>query len=244
MASSLSRTAALLGTSLWLSTSIGAAGLSRRLTENEVRTAANILAFGSAHRAWTAPAIPNENLGLEVGIETDFLFRRSLLEQGDGTAIMPRIIPVPRFWGMWDLPREFQVSASWAPGFLFDGITALGAAGQLAFFQDEDLQATASLLLDYTYANAFGDLKSNTFELAAQISRDLDVWQPYAAMGFMVTGARVRSGLAMPGNDSSVARSAFHFYAGARIDLMAKLGFQIDLYNFMPAFSAKMSTTF
>lgn len=220
------------------------AGLSARLTNDNVKQAAAVLAFGSAHRPWTAGAIPNENLGLDLGLETTFLFRQDILNQGDGTAIIPRVIPMPRLWASWDLPSEFQASASFSPGMAFDGITTLGAGVQWVYFREEDMALAASVVGNYTYSNSFGDLTAHTFDVVAQVSRDLDIWQPYAGFGFIMGGAHVREALVLPSMSGKASSAALHFYLGARIDLMAKLSFQFDFTNFNPTFSGMMSTSF
>lgn len=244
MASSLSRVLAL-GLFAALVPPAWSTGLSGSLTGSEVDTAAENLSLGSIHRAWTAPAIPNDELGLTVGVESTFLFRRGLLEQGDETAVVPRIIPVPRLWAMWDLPRDFQVSTSFAPGGLFDGITAFGLGGQWSFWRNADLGVISSVATNYTYANAFGDLQSHTFDVAAQVARDLDIWQPYAGAGFLFSEIQADPALLR----ADVARGyngmmAFHFYFGARVDLMAHLSFQVDFMDTNVALSALMSASF
>lgn len=223
---------------------MGAAGLSGRLTNDDVKEAAATLSLGSIHRAWTAAAIPNDDLGLDIGVETTFLFRRGLLDQGNGTAIIPRIIPVPRFWLSWDLPAEFQVSASFAPGMFFDGVMAVGSGLQWTYLREEELGVAASLVGTYTYSDAFGDLRAHTFSGAAQISRDLDAWQPYAGAGFALSSATARSPLVLPGMSTKASPAVVHFYFGARVDLMAKLAFQVDFMNTNVSCSGLMSTSF
>src|SRR5690349_8388407 len=118
--------------------SAGATELSGNMDANDVREAAAILSLGSIHRAWTAPAVESEGLGLSVGLESSFVFRRDLLELGNGSGIAPKVIPVPRFWLAWDLPDGLSISASLAPGALFDGIQAYGGAIQYVFFEDAE----------------------------------------------------------------------------------------------------------
>jgi hypothetical protein len=222
-----------------------ATGLSGRLKESEIESATKTLVQGSLHRSWTAHARENEELGLDIGLEAPFLLRGELTEMGDGTGVLPRVLPVPRLWFSWDLPRGFMVSGSISPGNMYNGLGTYGAGAQFAFFESDDGLITASVLLDFTYTNAFGDLKANTSGLAAQISKDLYIWQPYAGLGFVSTNATVRSELTDLGvNNGPRTLPAVHFYAGARIELVAKLGLQLDMYNATPGISLLMAQSF
>ncbi len=213
--------------------------LSAGLNQKEVTDAVDTLVFPSSHRSWTAPAVPNPELGLDVGIETTFVSRNSLLDHGDGTAIVPRIVPLPRVWATWDLPAEFRVSASAAPGDIYDGIMAYGGGVQWVFWRDYDIATAGSLLTQYTYVDAFDDLTAHAFQMDAQISRDLILWQPYAGIGLAWANSQMRGDLlANNVNGRGVNNFALHFTLGGRIELLAKLGFQIDFYD--SHFSASM----
>lgn len=204
-----------------------------------------ILSLGTIHRSWTAPAIENSELGLDLGLESVFVFRRGLLDQGDRRAVLPRVIPVPRFWAMWDLPQEFQASMSFGPGKLYDGVTSFGLGGQWTYFRDSEVDLGSNVVVEYTYANAFGDLKSHTLGVSNQITRNMDTWQPYAGLGLMMSGANVRKDLVATGVEpGTYNRAALHFYFGVRVDLMAKLSFQVDFVNTYVSIGTLMSASF
>ena len=223
-----------------------AAALSGTLSSDEIRKVSSFAVLPSAHRAYTAPAIEGDGqVGLSMGLESTFVFRRDLTDIGDRSGVQPRLLPVPRFWLAWDLPSRFQISGSFAPGGLFDGISAYGAGVQWAFLKREDIATTLSVLLNYTYVDVFSDLNSHVIGVDVQVSRDLDIWQPYAAAGFLVANSTLQPGLEKSGADRGpLTTPAFHMAAGARIDVGAKLFVQADLVDFRPALSAMLSTNF
>ncbi len=225
-------------------TSAEGAELSGNMSSSDLKRHISILSLGSIHRSWTAHAKEGGPLGLSLGLESTFVFRRDLLNLGDAGGIVPKTVPVPRMWASWDLPEEIQVSTSFAPGALYDGISAFGLGGQWIFFRDDESLATASALIHYSYTDAFGDLKSNTVGAAAQISRDLDIWQPYAGAGVLFNGANLNASLAAAGVDTSPHQVAPHVYFGARVDLAAKIAFQVDLADLKPSVSILLSNSF
>jgi hypothetical protein len=219
--------------------------LSGQLSANDVRESASILALGSVHRAWTAPAVEGEGLGLSVGLESSFVFRKDLLSLGDDTAIAPRVIPVPRLWLAWDLPEGISLSASLAPGRIFDGIDAYGGAVQYVFFEDAASTVASSLLVDYTWSKAFGDLSAGTMGASLQITKDLTLWQPYVGVGMLVTNARAREALMNAGvKNGPYTVAVVHGYVGLRLDLIAKLAFQVDLMGALPSAAILLSNEF
>ncbi len=222
-----------------------ATNLSSSLSESEVKKAVDILGFGSVHKPWTAHALPGGSLGLDLGFEADFLFRSGLDAQGDQTAVVPRIIPAPKIWFSWDLPAQFMVSGSFAPGLLFDGITAFGGAVQWTYERITEWSTSASVLASYTYSQSFGEITAQNFGLDLQFSRDLLAWQPYAIFGINMMGANIVSERVDPGvKTGNYLRWAHHIAFGARVDFLAKLSFQMDLYNFKPGLSVLLSTSF
>jgi len=215
------------------------------MTEANIKRAGGIVGQDAYHKVWTAHGLPNPGLGLDIGLEASFLLRRNLIELGDETGVVPRVIPVPKFWFAWDLPRDFMFSGSVGPGFLFDGVTTVGTGLQWKFWKDTEISTQASFVFHYNFANAFGDLKTNTLGLDAQISRDLVLWQPYAGVGFMFTGVSANSRVVDLGvSTGTYGLWAVHGFIGARIDLMAKLGFQLDFINNRPSFSVLIANTF
>ena len=219
--------------------------LSASLSSDEIKHAASILGMGSVHRSWTAHALPNPGLGLDMGLESTFVFRHDLGENGDGRGVAPRVIPVPRFWLSWDLPRDIMVSASFAPGFLFDGISSGGLGVQYTFLRDTDIDANYSVLMHYTIAEVFDDLKTHTFGAAVQASKDLVLWQPYVGLGLLVEGATVDSRIPAAGvSRGSYTLFASHVYVGMRIDFLAKLAFQLDFTGRNASFAVLLANTF
>ncbi len=211
--------------------SIGATEISGGLSAKEIKSAGRILGLSSYHRAYTAPAVPNENLGLDLGLESTFIYRRKLLDQGNAKAVIPRVIPVPRFWAAWDLPQDFQVSASYSPGDFFDGITALGGAIQYTFLDDDDHRARLSAILGYTYTNAFQDLRTHITQLGVQATRDLEAWQPYVGIGALVGNTTTRNSReASNVDDGPYTIPAAHLFVGGNIEAgSSKFAFQLDL---------------
>ncbi len=221
---------ALLCMSLGMVKAVTATELSGHLSEGEIKEAGKILGLGAAHRAWTAPAVSNDDLGLDLGLESTFIYRRDLNDMGDGTAVIPGYIPVPRLWFAWDLPANFQISGSYAPGALFDGINALGIAGQFTFFRDDNTRAAMSALLGYTYVEAFGDLRTHVTDIAAQATRDLDQWQPYIGVGVLIGNTTVKNSREAYGVDPGpYTIPAVHVYVGANLNISGKFAFQLDL---------------
>lgn len=203
-----------------------------QLSADDIRTAADILAFGSNHRAWTATALPSEGLGLDIGLESSFIFRRNLEDMGNGQGVVPRVLPVPRLWLAWDLPADIQVSGSLAPGWLFDGVSSVGLGGQWIFARDESIRTTFSALLTYTYVDSFDDLHSHVTGLAAQAARDMESWQPYIGLGLLVANSTIQNNRQAAGVDEGpYTRPAIHVYVGLNLNILGKFSMQIDIAN-------------
>jgi hypothetical protein len=212
-----------------------AAELSGDLNRQDIREALKTIGWGTNHRGFGAHGMTNEGLGLDVGFEAPFFLRKDLNEIGDGRGIAPRVFPVPRLWASWDFPGEFSLSTSFSPGNVYGGITTFGLAGQLVLLRDE--RVVVSTLLSYTYANAFdGDIKIHSPGLMVQISKDLEVWQPFAAFGFISSNGSVDDSLTASGTDAGpYTAPATHLTLGFRLDLSAQLVFQIDLIGTRPS---------
>ncbi len=223
-----------------------AAELPGGLSVEELKRAGRLTGYGSIHRAWTAPDVPNENLGLNVGVESAFFFRNDLNDLGNHAGVAPRIMPVPRLWASWDLPWRFTLSGSFSPGMLYAGITTYGLAGQTVFYRETDPAFSMSAVVHYTYADTFGDIENHVTGLALQIARDLDVWQPYLGVGFVVNNVSNLSSrvLANGVNGGPHTLATSHVYAGFRLDMVAKLGIQADLFGMLPGFSLVMYQAF
>lgn len=239
-----------MGTGVFLTPSlrvsnVNATELSTSLSEDEIKNAIEILANGSMHRTWTAHGLPGGSLGLDLGFETTFLFRREIAGMGSGSAVVPRVIPAPRFWFSWDLPANLMLSGSFGPGMVFDGVTTYGAGLQWVFDRKTEWAMTSTAVVSYTLASAFGDLNSQTILLGGQISRDLLLWQPYATAGMQVVRATVESRIVDPGvKNAGYWSLAPHFALGFRLDFMAKLSAQIDFTYLRPSFAMLLSTSF
>ena len=215
------------------------------MTEAEIKKVASIAGFGSIHRAWTGADVPNEDLGLSIGVEASFVFKQSLTDVGSGDGYSPRIIPVPRLYAAWDLPWRTTVSGSYSPGNHLGGIGGFGLAAQLAFFRADDPQFSLSAVVHYTRSYVFNDLVSHTTGVAFQAGKDLTIWQPYMGLGFLVANATADADVVAAGVDRGphgVVRP--HVYAGFRIDLGAKLGFQFDLAGRRPSLAVVMIQQF
>lgn len=232
------RSVGFLAASFLFISEVRATELSGNLVSEQLDEVVGISVVPSVHRSWTAHAVPTEGLGLDLGVESAFVARGNLNDLGDGLGVAPRIIPVPRFYMAWDLPAEFKLSASFAPGMLFDGITTFGLGTQWVFHREPEIATALSVVGAYTFVNVFGDLTSNQFALAAQASRDLAVWQPYAGLGFVqgMTSfdARVLAPGALAGGERH-GQWTWHAYLGFRVDLIAKLSFQVDFFDLRPA---------
>lgn len=211
------------------------AGLSGDLSRNEIRESLKVIGWGSHHRGYGAHGITNEGLGLDVGFEAPFFFSHNIDGLGDKRGVVPGVVPVPRLWASWDFPDGFQASTSFSPGSAYGGVTAFGLGGQWVFYRQE--RVTASAVLNYTYASAFsGDLKSHTPALMVQISKDLEVWQPFAGFGFLSANGSVNETLTASGvGNGPYTAPATHVMAGLRLDMTAQLVFQVDLIGTRPS---------
>jgi hypothetical protein len=218
--------------------------LSASLTDPEVGKISRILGFGPVHRAWTAHGQPTTGLGLDLGVETTFLFRRDMLDFGDRAAVLPRIIPVPRIWFSWELPAHFMISGSFAPGMLFGGVTAVGMGGQWKFFEKPEIATNVSLGVTYSILGAFDGYRGHSQGVHLQVARDLIFWQPYAGAGLMFNQSRINQSLVQAGVDRSRFLAASHVFFGARVDLIAKIAFQLDLTNDLVHLSVLFATSF
>jgi len=198
------------------------------------------------HRSWTAHALsPEGPLGFELGLETAFVFRRDLLGLGNARGVAPSVIPVPRFWSAVEIPLNIKLSGHVGLGGLFDGIETYGFAAQWAFYKDAASDTAVSVDLRYTRVNLFDDATSNLMGFAAQASKDLIVWQPYAGGGFVVANTTVDSGLMDAGVSVGPHTSAtYHLFVGARIDLIAKLSVQLDVMAARPSVGVLLEKSF
>jgi len=242
----LSGMSKILTSLLFLATSVflHATEISGNLDDGDIKKAASIVAWGSIHRAWTAPGVsPNDGLGLSVGLEGTFVPSRDLNDLGDAAGIAPSVIPVPRLWAAWDFPASFQASGSFSPGMLYDGITTIGLGIQWMFYESPEVNMSA--LLHYTFSDAFGDLSAHTPGLAFQTSKDLGYWQPYGGIGFVSSNATAdRARVRASTDHGPYTVAALHVFAGARIDLGAELSFQIDVTGKKVGGSLLMSQSF
>jgi hypothetical protein len=221
------------------------AELSAQMSARDIKKAIDLVGQSAYHRSFTAHGVPNLGLGLDLGLESTFVFRGALNDLGNAAGVAPRVIPVPRFWMSWDLPLDFMFSANFGPGFLFDGISTGGFGVQWKYLTNPDWASHVSFLFHYGYANAFGDLNAHNIGLDAQVSRDLVLWQPYAGIGVVSTIGSVASRIAAAGVDSGTyGRFALHYFAGARVDLVAKLSFQVDFFNTRPGISILLANSF
>lgn len=227
-----------------MSASALGAELSGHLSKNEIRESVKIIGWGTHHRGFGAHGIANEGLGLDAGFEAPFFLSQNIETFGDGKGIIPKVVPIPRLWASWDFPQGFQASTSISPGALYGGITVFGLGGQWIFHHEDRI--TASAVLNYTYSNAFGkDLVTHSPEVMVQISKDLEVWQPYAAFGFISANGVVKQSLAAAGVDNGpYTAPAIHATAGFRLDLMAQLVFQVDLIGTRPSVGFLFSNRF
>jgi hypothetical protein len=217
--------------------------LSGGLVKDDIKVAIKKLAWGSAHRAWTATAEEDDQpLGLDVGVDATFFSRGRLLKMGDGAGVVPSVIPVPRIWLGWDLPKDIDVSFDFGPGWAFDGVTTYGGSGQWTFYKDV---VAASAVFAYTYANAFGDLKTHTIDVAAQVAKDLEVWHPYAGLGLMNSYGKISRARIAPGNKRNWEEVlGVHGYVGFMAYLPAKVGFQFDFVNRQPSIAFLLAHQF
>lgn len=209
---------------------VRATELSKNLSATEIKDDAAILGFGAMHRPYTAHSLPSGDLGLDFGLESAFIFRREMLSQGDGAAVVPNIVPVPRLWLSWEFPYDLTFSGTFAPGFMFDGVTQYGLGLQWFYYEYSELKTAITFVGHYSFADAFGDLTTNTYGVDMQASRDLQIWQPYAGVGLLFQRAAVRNGLAAAGvSAGSYNQVRPHLFLGGRVDLITKLSFQIDI---------------
>ena len=219
-----------------------AANLPEDLSEKEVDRTLKILGGSTLHRAWTAPAQVSSGLGLQLGVETAFLFRRDLGDLGRGDGVLPRTVPQPRLWGGIELPQSFFASFHFGIGALFDGVESYGAGLQWSFYEDLDTGVVATAVVSGTYARAFGDFTGRSVSVAAQVSRDLSLWQPYAGLGVWTQNAELNRDLTRL--DSSRVSVLPHLYAGFRLDFLAKLSAQVDFSGPFVSTSLMMSQEF
>ena len=224
---------------------VSATQLSKNLSASDIKTSAAILGFGSMHRPFTAHSMPSGELGMDLGLESAFAFRRGMLDQGDSTAVVPRVIPIPRAWMSWEFPYDLIFSASFAPGFLFDGVTQYGGALQWFFYEYSELATVISFVGGYSHVDAFSDLKADVFSFDVQASRDLRLWQPYAGVGILLNRASVHDSLAASGVDSgSYYLPRPHIVFGARVDLLTKISVQLDVSGSLASLGLLLENSF
>jgi len=239
------RIACFLGL-LCLADALHAASLAGNLSESDIKHINSTVIFPSIHRSWTGNALsPEGPLGFELGLETAFVFRRDLLEIGDRRGVAPSVIPVPRVWTSVEIPLHIKLSAHAGLGGLFDGIETYGFGAQWAFFKDPAADTSFSVDFRYTRVNLFDDASSNLMGFAAQASKDLIVWQPYAGAGFLVANTTVDSDVLSAGTSAGPHTSAtYHLFVGARIDLIAKLSVQLDVMAARPSVGVLLEKSF
>jgi len=206
----------------------------------------SVVIFPSMHRSWTGHSLsPEGPLGFELGVETAFIFRRDLLELGDRHGVAPSVIPVPRIWTSVEVPMNIKLSGHVGLGALFDGIGTFGFAGQWTFLKDPAEDTSFAVDFRYTRVNIFGDGHSNLMGFAAQASKDLIVWQPYAGAGFLVANTTLNSDVVASGVEIGPHTSAtYHLFVGARIDLIAKLSIQLDVMASRPSVGVLLERSF
>lgn len=225
---------------------MGATELSGNLTKREIRKAGRTVGLTSYHRSFTAAAVPNDELGLDIGLEGTFMYRGNLLKQGDNRGVVPRVIPLPRLWLAWDLPADFQISGSFSPGSIYDGVTTFGSALQWVFYRDDDGLANLSVVGGYSYSNAFRDIVTHTTNVAFQASRELEKWYPFAGAGFMVGNTTVRNGRQAIGvGPGPYTIPVTHLYVGGNVEMgQSKFTFQLDLIGTKFASSVLIANRF
>lgn len=223
-----------------------AASLPASLSKSDVAEINRLLVMPASHRSWTAHALrPEGALGFQIGLETAFVMRRNLLDLGDRRGVSPSIIPVPRVWTSVQLPMDIKLSGSVGVGSIFDGIQTYGFGTQWAFYKDTAKATAFTVDFRYSYMDVFGDLSANTMGLAAQASKDLIVWQPYAGAGFLVSNSNVKGEVLLPGVEEGPHTTAtYHMFVGVRIDLIAKLSIQLDVMASKPSVGVLLEKNF
>jgi hypothetical protein len=209
----------------------GAASLPSGLSADDIRESLKTISLGALHRGWTTHGQPYEGrLGMNLGLESVFIPARRVERLGDGNGTLPGLIPVPRFWVGFQYSSDIYISGSFAPGKLFDGIQVYGGGAQWIFQNDKEREVQLSLAFNYSYIDLFSDLKGNHMALLFGASKDLLVWQPYFMCGVAIGNGTGAAGIM----DSGVKRGPYtvvspQLSVGARIDLLAKLSFQLDV---------------
>ena len=189
------------------------------------------ISLGALHRGWTAHGQPYEGrLGVNLGLESVFIPARKIEKIGDGNGTLPGVIPVPRFWVGFQYSSDIYFSGSYAPGQVYDGIQVGGAGVQWVFQNDKSREVQLSFAFNYSYVDLFSDLRGNHMSLLFSASKDLLVWQPYFLGGVAIGNGTVSSSVA----DTGIKRGPYtvvspQLSVGARIDLLAKLSFQLDV---------------
>lgn len=216
------------------------------MSEADIDKVTEALVFTSSHRSWVAHGVaPEGPLGFSLGLETAFVLKRDVRELGDGNAVAPKTIPVPRFWIGAEFPMDIKVSASFGLSGLFDGIQTYGIGGHWSFFRSEDRLTNFSVDFRYTYTNVFDDLVSNVLGLSVQASKDLILWQPYAGAGFLVANSTAIEDVMAAGAEVGPhTKTTYHLYVGARIDLLAKLSIQLDVMGAKPTLGVLLEKDF
>ena len=75
-------------------------------------------------------------------------------------------------------------------------------------------------------------------DVALQIAKDLELWQPYLGLGLMNSYAKASESRTAPGNKRGYYEVlALHAYLGFMTRLPAKVGFQFDIMNTQPSFA-------
>ncbi len=211
-----------------------------------MREALKTVSVGAIHRGWTAHGQPYDGkLGLNLGLESAFLPSRKIDRLGDGNGTLPAIIPVPRLWLGFQYSPDLFFSASYAPGQVFDGVMSVGTGVQWNFHRDSAREVALSFAFNYSYVNIFRDMGGNHMSVLFGAAKDLLVWQAYFLGGIAVANGTADSDIPASG----VSRGPHtvmspQLSVGARIDLLAKLSFQLDVLGTKPAVALLLEKDF
>jgi hypothetical protein len=208
-----------------------AASLPTGMSEDEIKDVLKTISISAIHRGWTAHSQPYEGrLGMNLGLESTFVPSRNMDRAGNRNGTLPPVVPVPRLWAGFQYSSDLYLSASFAPGQIFDGVMAAGGGLQWTFQRDKSREFALSLAFNYSYIDLFNDVSGNHMTLLFGAAKDLLVWQPYFLGGIAI--ANGTTGSSIP--DTGVARGPHtvlcpQLSVGARVDLLAKLSIQLDV---------------
>jgi hypothetical protein len=167
---------------------------------------------------------------MNLGLESAFIPSRGIENLAANNGTLPTVIPVPRLWVGFQYSSDIYFSGSYAPGQIFDGIQAGGAGVEWIFKNDKTREIQLSLAFNYSYVNLFGDLHGNHMNMLFGASKDLLVWQPYFLGGVAIANGTATSAVVAGGTSRGPYTVVSpQLSVGARIDLLAKLSFQLDV---------------